>query len=61
MGIGEDGPTARLHVRSTGITAGAPSKVGSDWNADNDNNAKIVALLETGEMVIMLLQDMEQV
>ena len=48
VGIGEDGPTARLHVRSTGITAGAPSEGWPDWNADNDNNAKIVALLETG-------------
>ena len=47
MGIGENGPTARLHVRSTGITAGAPSEGWPDWNADNDNNAKIVALLET--------------
>ena len=47
IGIGEDGPTARLHVRSTGITAGAPSEGWPDWNADNDNNAKIVALLET--------------
>ena len=48
VGIGENGPTARLHVRSTGITAGAPSEGWPDWNADNDNNAKIVALLETG-------------
>ena len=47
VGIGENGPTARLHVRSTGITAGAPSEGWPDWNADNDNNAKIVALLET--------------
>lgn len=40
LGVGISAPTARLHVRTTGITAAAPSLGWPVYNAESDTNAK---------------------
>jgi hypothetical protein len=48
LGVGQSGPSGRLHVTSTGITASSPSLGWPVYNAENDANARLTYIDTAG-------------